>query len=344
MATLTTSDVADLIATTLKDLDKGKWTDLTGDIQEYYAMPNLLKKEKVKFKTGEQIAVNIMTDNNGQARWHGLHEPDNYNINDVMSNGSAPWRHGTWNYAFSRLEKEINSGDAEQIVDLVKTRRAAGFIAGAEMLENMFWSKPSTSADVTTPYGVRTYIVSNATEGFNGGNPSGFTNGVIFNSSTQTRWKNWTAQYTSVTPSDLVRKLRKAATKTMFKSPIEMSEIRNGALKRGLYTNYDVIEGLEEIVTAQNENLGNDIAKYDGTTIFRKNPVHDVPQLATDSQDPVIGIDWSTLVPVFLKGEYFKESAPRQHPLIHTDVVVDVDLTMNLICYDRRRQFIVNKA
>ncbi|HYF51663.1 MAG TPA: hypothetical protein VEJ63_19770, partial [Planctomycetota bacterium] len=301
MATLTVEDVADLVATTLADLDKGKWTDLTGDIQEYHAMPNLLKEGKVKYKSGDSISVNIMTGTNGQARWTGLLEEDNYAINDVMSSGTAPWRHGTWNYSFDRREKEINGGDAEQIVDLIKTRRAASFIDGAKLLEDMLWSKPATSADVTTPYGLRTYIVSNASEGFNGGNPSGFTSGVIFNSSTQSRWKNWTAQYTNITPSDLVRKLRKAARNTMFKSPIEMKEIRNGSLKRALYTNQDVIEGLEEIVTAQNDNLGSDIAKYDGQTIFRKNPVHWVPQLDSDTQDPILGVDWETLVPVFLK-------------------------------------------
>ena len=34
---ITTEDLGDLVNTTLTAFDYGKWTDLTGDIQEYHA-------------------------------------------------------------------------------------------------------------------------------------------------------------------------------------------------------------------------------------------------------------------------------------------------------------------
>lgn len=344
MADLTTEDVADLIQTTLKDLDKGKWTDLTGDLQEYVAMSALLTKDKVKFKTGQAIRVNIQTDSNGQARNVGLAYVANYNMTDTMQNGSAPWRHSTCNYAFDRKEEELNSGDAEQIVDLVKTRRSACDIDLAKLMENNFWGKPVDSTDALTPWGVDMYIVKNATEGFNGGNPSGFTTGAIFNSSTYSRWKNWTAQYTNISRTDFLRKVRTACRKTNFKSPVSMSEVRKIGIKRALYTNHDVITELEELCQDNNENLGTDLAKYQDEVVIRKNPVVWVPDLDSDSQDPMYGICWDTLVPVFLKGEYMKESKPRALDSQPTVVVVDKDLTYNFVCYDRRSQFIVNKA
>ena len=291
---ITTEDLGDLVNTTLTAFDYGKWTDLTGDIQEYHALPNILKKEKVKFKTGKNIGVNIATDSNGQARWVGFFETDNYNIRDVMSQGTAPWRHATWNYSYDRREEEINSGDKEQIVDLVKTRRGTSFIEGAKLLEAGFWGKPATSADVTTVWGVDMFIVRNATTGFNGGNPSGFTTGAIFDSTVQTRWKNHTAQFVNFTKSDAVRKMRQSATKTMFKSPVDQSEIRNGALKRAIYSGYSNIAAAEELAEAQNENLGNDLASRDGSAYFRKVPFIYAPQLDSDTQTPVYGIDWST--------------------------------------------------
>lgn len=345
MATVTVEDLADLVEVTLGDLDKGKWTDLTGDIQEYHALPNILKQEQVKFKTGDNIRVNIMTGSNGQARWVDMNTTDSYGINDVMADGTAPWRHCTWNYAFDRREQEINSGDAEQIVDLVKTRRAAAFIDAAKLFEAGFWGKPATSADVTTVWGVDMYIVRNATTGFSGGNASGFSTGQIFDSGTQARWKNYTGQMTALTKADGVALMRGAQVKTMFKSPIDMAEIRNGSLRRAIYTCYANVAKFEDIAEDQNDNLGNDVASKDGQATFRKLPIYYVPQLDSDAQTPIYGIDWSTFVPVFLKGEYMKESKP--YPLLgvqHTKVVVDVDATLNFVCYDRRRQWIVNIA
>ena len=344
MPDISLTDVADIVQTTLKSLDKGKWTDLTGDIQKYHAMTNLLKGSRVKTDDGESIRVNIMTDDNGQFRWASPYAVDSYAFNDVMANGSAPWRTATFNYTFNRVEVAINASSEKKIVDLVKTRRAAAFIAAAKGLEDAFWGKPATSSDVTTMWGIDMYIVRNASEGFNGGNPSGFTTGAIFDSSTQTRWKNYTAQYTNVSKTDLLDKMSTAVDKTEFESPISMSEIRSKEVDRALYTNYDVFKEVKRQAQLQNDNLGSDLDKYAGNTFFRKLPFMWVPQLDSDSQDPVYGVDWSTFCPVFLEGENFKESKPEKHPHVHRAVKVDVDLTLNMVCYDHRRQFIINKA
>ncbi len=344
MADLTTEDVADLVQSTLRDLDRGSWTDLTGDLQDYTAMRVLLKKEKVKFKTGNGARVNILTEDGQSARNVGLGYVATYNIKDGLSNGYVPWRHTTANYAFDRREEEINGGDAEQIVDLIKTRRGMCDIALAKKMETNFWGKPSDSTDVLTPWGVDMYIVRNATQGFNGGNPSGFTTGAVFDSSTVTRWKNWSDQYTTVSTSDLVRRIRLALKKTNFKSPAKVSEVRSISEKRSMYTNVDVIQELEELVPLQNDQVGNDLAKYDGDVLIKRIPLMWVPTLDTDTQDPVYGICWDTLVPVFLKGEYMKESKPRALDSQPTVVVVDKDMTYNFVCYDRRSHFIVNKA
>lgn len=343
MATLTVEDVVDISKTTLENLDKGAWTDLTSDTQEFIALPKLLKKDP-KIQTGRDIQVNIMKDVNNTFRWVGLGELDQYNDKDVMDAGNAPWRHANWNYSLDNRLAEINQGSAEQIVDIVQTKRAAAFSAAANEIEEAFWSKPTDSTDEKTMWGVGNYIVKNASTGFNGGNPTGFTSGCIFNTSTYARWANYTAQYVSVTITDLVRKIRSAMDYTFFKSPVSMKEIRGDSLRRTMYSNFSVCLTLEELAAAQNDNLGSDLAAKDGDVFIRKVPIQRVPYLNNDTQNPVYAIDWATFVPVFLKGEYMAERKPRIHPLQHQVVVHDIDMTGNIVCFDRRRQFVIATA
>jgi hypothetical protein len=343
MATLTTDEIADLVTTTQKELGRLKWTDLTGDLQEYIAMPQLLKKEKVQFDGGQAIQWNFMVDDNGQARNTGLYEVDNYNVNDVMKTASIPWRHTNTNYAIDEREIAINGSAATKIVDLVKVRRVAAMVSLAKLMETDFWGKPASSADEVAPYGVDYWVVKNATEGFNGGIPSGFTDVAGLSPTTYPRWKNWTAEYTSITKPDLVTKMRAAATKTMFRPPVDVSDYNRGN-RFGYYTNYDVVSSLETLVENQNENLGKDVASMDGAVMFRRNPVVWVPELDSDSQDPVYGLNWGVFCPVFLKGYYMKEDKARQHPNQHNSVVTDIDTSYNWKCTDRRRLFIINKA
>jgi len=343
MATLTTDEIADLITTTQKNLGRMKWTDLSTDLQEYIAMPNLIKKEKVQFDGGQAIQWNFMVNSNGQARNIGLFEVDNYNVTDVMKTASIPWRHTNTNYSIDAHEISINGDPATRIVDLVKVRRVAALIDLAKLMETNFWGAPSSSSDEITPYGIDYWVVKNATEGFNGGIPSGFSDVAGLSPTTYPRWKNWTAQYTTVSKPDLIAKMRQASTKTMFRPPVEISDYNRGN-RYGYYTNYDVIGTMETLLENQNENLGNDLASKDGEVMFKRNPVKWVPELDSDAQDPVYGINWGVFYPVFLKGWYMKEDKARQHPNQHNVLVTDIDITYNWKCCDRRRLFIINKA
>jgi hypothetical protein len=94
---LQASDIADLVVSTLKELGRLKWTDMTGDLQEYVAMPNILKKERVQFDDGYAIQFNLMTGTSGAAKNVGLFQTDDVNVGDTMITGSIPWRHTTTN-------------------------------------------------------------------------------------------------------------------------------------------------------------------------------------------------------------------------------------------------------
>jgi hypothetical protein len=339
---LQAEQIADLITTTQRDLGKLKWTDIYTPLQEYVALPSILNKEKVSFSSGTGIQWNVMVGNSGAAKNVGLYAEDSTNVTDIMKIANIPWRHSVTSYLFEVRELSMNS-DPARIVELIKTRRADAMISLAELMESNFWGKPTDSSDEVTPFGVDYWVVPNSSEGFNGGAATGFTEVAGLNPSTYTNWRNWTAEYAAVTKSDLIRKWRKAATMTNFMSPVAQPQYNTGD-RFGYYVNYDTLAALEEILEDQNDSLGNDIASKDGLTLFRGNPVRWVPKLDADATDPVIGINWGVFKPVFLKGEYLRESAPAKAANSHNSMEVFVDLTLNFECRDRRRNFRIQKA
>ena len=349
MATLQADDIVDLITITQKDLGKMRWTDLSYDLQEYVALPSLLQKEKVAYGSGFGMQWNVMTGTSGATKDVGLYEVDSVNVADVMTTGNIPWRHMTTNYAIERREIAMNTG-AAQIVDLVKIRRHDAMVDLAKHLEGRFWAKPDTSADnlriFVVPYWITWTDNSSASPNgnFDGGNPDGFSGGAgNIDSTVHTNWKNWCGKYDSSVATSLVDKWRKAATFANFKAP-NASPAYGQAARYGYYTNYAVISELENRLGGQNDNLGYDIASMDGRVVFRGTPVTWVPHLESFAGDPVYGINWGQFKPAFLSGEYLREEGPVKASNQHTVFQTHLDLTMNIMCTDRRSNFVLATA
>jgi hypothetical protein len=336
---LTASAMTDLVAMTLKNLGKPNFTEITTDIQEYTAQSQLMSKNRVVLDSGYGVQWDVMVNHSGSSSNVGLGASDNVNIVDTMVQASADWRNTTANYAFIGQEVDMNREPA-RIVDLVKERRIACMISLVDLFESNWWGPPVAITDLVTPWGVNTWIVKNASEGFNGGAPSGYTS-IGLNPTTYPRWKNYTAQYTSVTKDDLVRKWRKAATFTNFKPPVDGIPTFNTGNVYGYYTNYGVIGPLEEALEAQNENLGSDVASMDGKVIFRRVPVKWVPKLEADTTNPIYGLNWGTIKTYVLSGWWLKETNIPNYPGQHTVAAHFLDCTYQWICKDRRRNFVL---
>lgn len=344
MAFLQADDIADLIKTTQRDLGRMKWTDISYNLQEYIALPMILQREKVSFQSGYGIQWNVAVATSGAAKDTELYATDSVNVSDVMQTANIPWRHVTTNYAIERREIAMNRAPAE-IVDLVRIRRNDAMIDMAKHLEERFWTKPATSSDNQRMYGIPYWIVYPGTVSGNGSfagtNPSGFSSGAgNLSSTTYPAWANWASTYTAVTSTDLIRKWRRAATFTNFKAPVPSPSYATGN-QYGYYTNYNVIGPLEEALEAQNDNLGNDIASKDGRLLFRQVAVTWVPYLEANTANPVYGINWGCLKPAFLAGEYMREEGPNAASNQHTVFVTHVDTTLNLMCTNRRMNFVL---
>lgn len=361
---LQAADLADLVEGTLSQLDKGHWTDLTTDLQDFVAMRRILRKENVTFDGGKSITIRLMRDHSDNNRWIGVHTPDQTDRQDNLTSGTMPWRHNVQSWTISDLEVAMNSGST-QIVDLVKTNLADARVQQAEAMEEAFWGKPTSSSDTLLPHGIFYWLPwedeSGNTTGttdyddYNEGMwsdalPSGFTDigGIDPTTAANKRWRHWSATYTDVTQDDLISKLKKAAYKTKFMAPPGVTDNSGmGAPRYGYYSVYDVTSQLSNLVRAQNENLGNDVAAKDGEALFHKVAVTPVPWLdqnAASGSNPVYGINWGATRVAFLKGRYMKRDGPRKHPLMHNDVVTYEDCTMNFIMRSRRTCFVVAES
>ena len=343
MATLTATGIADLAAVTLRDLGRLRFQQIAQSIQDYEVFSKWFRKDKVAFDSGIGIQRTLMTKLSNGARHVGLLEEDRVNIPDVLDTMTVDWRHVTTSWAFEYREVLMNRGKA-MILNIIQPRRADAMISLVAELEEKAWSSPA-STTTKLPNGLPYWVVPNATTGFNGGAPSGHTLVGNVSLTDSPNFKNYTARYTLVNRTDLIKKLRTAHRKIRFKSPISLRDYR---LERGdryrIYTTEAVLSSMEDEGTAQNENLGRDIAQLDNTIVFRNHPVIWVPELDDETNGPIYMIDHSSFMPVVLKGDYLRESRTDNAPNQHNVFQFFVDMTYNYLCVDRRRQALLTTA
>lgn len=338
MPALQAADVPDLVTATLRDLGRGKWTDLTSDTQEFHVMKKFMKGNKiVTFDEGYEFQWNVKTDDNRSARSVGLAATDVVDIRDTMTTGNHPFRHLTCNYGFELREPAFNRGKSA-IFNLVESRRIDARVSMVKLAELQMWRVPtSTSTDI---HGIPYWVVKNNTEGFNGGAPSGYSTVGGLSPTTYTRWKNYTGQYTAVSADDLVLKLDTAMDKTGFMPPVDMPVYNTGDAYE-IYTTQGARQTMKQLAMAQNDNLGFDLDPAHGRVMFRRVPIQWIAQLDEDTTDPFYGINWGEFKLAVLKGWFMRPTRIENQPNQHTVTVVHEDSTVNPFTRNRRRHFVL---
>lgn len=346
MATLQDSDIADLIKSTRADEGVGRFNEIASRLTHYEVMSRMMKTDKQEFQAGRKVQGNLLVNHSFSAKQVGLHEVIEPTIDDLFEQFEVPWRHTNCNWSWERREGLMNRS-AQQIFNMIDGRRVAAMISLFEHLETQFWTAPTDSDNALDWYGIPYWVVkaTSDTAGFNGGNPTGFSDGAgSINSDTHTRWANWNAQYTDVTEDDLLRELRKACRRTDFKSPVDFEDYSNGGgQQRRIYMNEETIDAMESDMRTRNDNHS-DLAQYYGATTFKRHPLRYVPKLNDDTQNPVYCLNFEWLALVFLSGDFLYEHDPEKSPNQPNTWVVHTDLTGNVLCTNRRMQAVINKA
>lgn len=341
MAVLTATKLNDLVNTTLRDLDEPNFTQIAQTLTRYTAMSKLMKKKKRTISSGYGVQWDAMVNFSGTAENVGLGSQDSIELVDTMTQAQVDWRNTKVHWSVIGQEISMNGGK-RRIVNLINARRIAAMGSLAELMENNFWGPPVALTDEVTPWGIKTWIVKNATEGFNGGAPSGYTT-IGLNPTTYPAWKNYTAPYTAKTKDDLIRKLRRAARKTNFMPIVEAPESNSGDMF-GYYTNESVFETMEEVLETQNDNLGNSLDPKRGAVVFNRSELEWVPKLDADTTDPVYGINWGWFETVTLIDWWLKQTVVPVYPGQHTVQATFLDCTYQHVIKNRREMFVVSNG
>lgn len=320
---------ADLVADTLRDLGKPKFTDISEAIQDHPAAKNLLRKNRMVLQSGSGFQFNVLVNESQQATNTGPITPDILAMTDGMVQAKVDWRHSKTGYMIVRQFLAANREPA-RIVDYVHQQRIMAMIALVELLENNFWAAPNVN-DGLTPLGVPYWVTKNATAGFNGGILAGWPDKAGLSPTTYAGWNNYTFPYTAVTRDDLVRALRKAALFSVFKPPVDGIPTPNTGDDYSWYAPYGVIQPLEELLESNNDNLGFDIDPMEGRTMFRRRPITWVPWLERDTTNPIYGINWGWMKLGVMAGEWLKETPVPITPGLHNVHSQFIDLMYNIV-------------
>ncbi len=345
MSSLAYSDIDDAVLLTQQNLIKrGAFVDMQTDLQDHVAVREMWKGRQKKFSGGDPWEFECQIDHNHSARAVGLYETDGSSITDTMVKGEVSARHVNAHYIYDQKEPAFQRGGVS-IVDLVQSRYTAMMVSLFEYMEGVLWGKPTDSTDKKTPYGIGYWVVKNASEGFYGGDPSGFTAGRAgITIASQPRWANWSGTYATVSGEDLIRKMRRMHRKTMFRSVVSHAQPEVGSMKNGIYCNDTTIGLCEELLEQQNTNLGSDLDSQGGRAVFKGSPLVYAPFLDADTQDPVYMLDWKWLAIGVLEGWENQLTAPYMVPNMHLVRRVDLDATMQMVCTNLRRQGVLYKA
>lgn len=356
---ITDQDIADLVTTTLNTIKKDNFVDMSQELTEYIVVPYLLTKRGglIVKKGGVGLEVTLMVEHGGRSRFVGEYDEDVIVVVDHLKKMRLFYSLLTDNLAYTRSELLDNRGQ-ERINNVLKPRRRAMYLRVAETMEENFFQTPDADDDLT-PWGLKYWIVKNATAGFNGGYAAGFTRVANVNLTEVPQFKNYTAQYTAISKADLVLKMRRAHRKTNWRSPRKDSGVEGDTSQRRLLlTNEDVIEGIENIGEAQNENLGRDIASMtagtnknmgglrqtpDGEILFKRHPVVYARSLDDDTSDPVYGIDMHTFHAMTQQGDNMRLGDFAKAPNQHRVFAAHLDHKHQTICTNRRNNWVISK-
>jgi hypothetical protein len=357
--TVQTKDILDMLEATRVDTDKETFLDISDTLQEYIVVPYLLtQRGGLKIQGGGVgFEAMMMVENGGYSTWVDEFAESTGTIIDMLKKMKVDFCLLNDNVAYTRGELLDNTGD-NRLQNIIVPRNRAMRIRIAKTMERDFFGIPNAQ-DELTPWGLKYWIVKNATAGFNGGYASGFTKVGNIDLTQVPNFKNYTNTYTNIAKDDLILKMKRAHRATNFNSPVNTTGVTGDAKpkRRLILTNESVLEGMESIGESQNENLGNDMAPKtagqngpmglmqtgDGDITFKRNPVIHARLLDDDTSDPLYGMDMSTFHALTKKGDNMNMGEYEKHPTQKRVFIADLFHRHQTICTNRRNNWVINK-
>lgn len=332
-----------------KYLKEGRWTDVSMPLQKYYFASRLFDKKKKNEVGGPTCEFKLRVRNPGNFKFTGLYASDSTNRVNVLTHGNMGWSMNTTNYTYDIAENVFAKG-AKEIIEYIDVQEQGlynDYFGGME--DAMFGAGPtSPTQDEPPPASLLWWLQTSATEGFNGGEPSGFeatgTGGVL--SSTYTGWKNRTFSYDAWNRDDAIDKVIRGMDRCNFKPPVPYKQAAPGEPDWELLTTYSRLSESFKLLQLGNDNIKNDLAAFANTVLIRGVPMNSVPAW-TNTTSPVArtdgviaGVNWTTFEYLFREGWSMKKRPAYQDKDKHNVRWRVMDDQGQVVCYDRRGNFI----
>ncbi len=341
---LTPEQMPDAVIATMNKLNKGKWIGEMVDLQEHVGFNQICRDKRQKQSSGRGLTVRYIMDHNHSAQHVGLFGTMEFDRTDAMVEGTIPWCYSDGNMVFDEREPDMNGG-AERVVDHVSAENARMLTAMVSLSETDVWGMPASSSDNDTPFGVEYWIVKNATLGFNGGNPSGFTSGRAgISTGDYARHANFTGKYDDFKDQDdtgLIYQMEMAADKCKWVAPAPEPGMGRKGYSRGIFCNWETKMGLKNVAKENNDSLGFDLSTKE--PVFRGAKLQYAPYFDSDTSDPLYMIDFNHFYAVFLKNWFMKRIKVKQLPKQPHCFAVIISMVWNIVCDDLRRQAVFYK-
>ncbi len=355
MAGFPVLSIPDLVEATTEKFGKMKLTDVSNTTQHFRAFNRLFRAHQVSIRGGTKIRINLLTERTNTSRWTTLYA-DDPSVGQVsgLTHGYAPWRFGDFRWAYDEREQDVNAGE-EMIQDYIRVKRLQALNDWANFFESWFWGSPPSSSDVETPWPLKYWLTKDVTTAgtfdstvagagsFSGGAPSGHTTVAEINPSTYTQWKNYTYKYTDITDDDALSRWESALRATNFEPPTGASYPQHG--KGDQFEHFcglALLKEYERFAKRQNENIGYDLG-YRTPTYYRA-PIVWVPQLDSDTDQPIYSLNWGQISTVVFAGKWMKERRAIQSPKCEYVWVTTTQNQFNVVFWDRRAHSVGAKA
>lgn len=346
--TLTATDFADLVSSTLNELGPyDAYQQIAQTKQRFEVLSRWFKQDKMTLDAGVAIQRQLMVADTGAAEHNEVTAEDNVNLADILKSITVPWRHALTKWMVVRQHVLMNRKPAA-ILNNIKAQRNGAMLSLHDEMENKAWAAAPSASNKTDPWAVQYWIVKNATTGFYGQSPTAdnLIAGLNLAQLPNTQaFNNYSGTYGANTPSDLLTKMRDMHHYTNFVSPIDQTDYTTGAGDSyRVYANRNTVRGFEDIAMSQADLSLRDIQSVDGWNLnFHGNPIRTITALDSATDDPVYFICHDVFKPVALEGDYLEETrnmAPKNHNIEQ----YFVDLSYNFLCVDRRRNGVIYKV
>lgn len=349
---ITIDQAVDLGYSTLQQFDKDDVT-MTLVHSNYEPINIWFQNDKKVVTGGDEIQFDVSLRDTGNAKHTSLYGEDTRNVNNVTAKGKVEWKKATTNFSYTLEELSINQGNPQRIYDLIKNRRDNMIREFVDLLYEAAFTVPTDADDAVNPYGIPGWLTL-GTDGSTGdwtGYVGNYQDGVDYNvgnitcsSSQNSRWASYYADHDGELGDNLLSLLRRAMRKTKFKAPLLAQKVGKDMSFTNfrMYTNDNVMDNLESLADAKDDNVGYDLGKYHGTVVFKGIPFEYVDILDTADTnvygtDPVFGVNHDCFKPYILNGFDFEISKPMNNKENQHNVLsVYMDLIYGYVCKDRR--------